>query len=533
MNWHHGRKRKALALGLALVFCSAAALSACESVGHNTVTSPSFTAYDGAADPGEPGLLMTIDTAGLTSVGVVESGVYYRTDSGNYGVMTFDGAYDTGAVFAEVVTADGYFIETKETSALTPTPESMNRYGLVDAKGRQLIPEEYASIRVLSDQYASAIRVLNETDDEYEAILYYADNMISFAYQAGSMIFAGEWEIFDLSSGKRVRGASGTNMTTTQYAARDLLVFTDDDGERVRMNAKGRELPALARPLTNGCYVMPGEEDAGVFRMDGTEIFRFDPSMYLMYSFEETDIYYAGLRTGYGIKYVILDENGEEASAYFDAEPQAIIDGVCVFADGELLDYKGNPIVPGEFDEIWVDTDLNRGVILREGNTYSFVRIWLEEGEPEPEEEDYGYGYYDYDYDEDYDDEEDEAAEEEAAPEETEPVMVPKGEVILTVDATAEIAVEPEDFYVTQDSSKGPLLYRFDTGEYSILDFSVRANWLARVAGAGDGNDLLDYLTGETVLEGYRYYTSTLKAPHTLILLAEAEDHADIYQIVT
>ena len=468
--------------------------------------------------PPENGLqdiLLRIDSSTLTGIGISDGGIYYRSKDGRYGIMTFDGSCDSGPVYTEVVTAERYFRVTEKEASAANTPESLNRYGLVNARGARLVPQEYAAVKVLNDRFATAIRVTGTTKETDKAVLFSSGNMISYSYQAGCVSYLGEWEVYDLSSGRRVQGASGTQNTATQYATNDLLVFTTDDGERVRMNEKGRMLSDFTHLLGNGSYTQNGEEEDTVYSAGGRKLFSYDPSTYLVYSIEDTDRYYAARRSSGGLKYVLLDENGEEISYAFSDTPQTVIDDAYVFAGGRLYDYDGNQLLDGAYDEIFPDNDLHRGAVLRKDNVYTFVVLTKKEDIPVPPAEE--------------EEEDEDAYGEEDPGEETEAIQLARE--IYTVTANSEYLVYPDGFYVTQDSSKGPLLYRFDTGEYKILDFSVRANWLARVAGDPGVNDLLDLYTGEKLLTGYNYYSVAHLNDRTLIVLAEADDHADVFRL--
>jgi hypothetical protein len=507
-----GKRIAAVVLAAALAASCAGLFGACVK---QTDTYPAKIRDAAPPENGLQDILLRIDSSTLTGIGISDGGIYYRSKDGLYGIMTFDGSCDSGPVYTEVVTAERYFRVSEKESSPQASPASLNRYGLVNARGTLLVPQEYAAVKVLNDRFATAIRVTETTKETDKAVLFSSGNMISYSYQAGCVSYLGEWEVYDLSSGRPIQGASGTQNTATQYATNDLLVFTNDDGDRVRMNAKGRVLSDFTHLLGNGSYTQSGEEEDAVFSAGGRKLFSYDPDTYLVYSIEDTDRYYAARRSSGGLKYVLLDENGEEISYAFSDTPQTVIDDTYVFVGGRLYDYEGNQLLDGTYDEIFPDNDLHRGAVLRKDNVYTFVVLMKKEDIPAPPAED--------EEDEDYDEDEDEEAEE------AEELQLARE--IYTVTANGEYLVYPDGFYVTQDSSKGPLLYRFDTGEYRILDFSVRANWLARVGGDPGVNDLLDLYTGEKILTGYNYYSVAHLDDRTLIVLAEADDHADVFRM--
>ncbi len=513
---NRGKRILAAVLAAALTASSASLFGAC---GRKATLVPKKITDVQAPETGLQDILQRIDSTGLTGIGISDGGIYYRAENGLYGIMTFDGSVDSGSIYAEVVTADGYFRVTKETGDTNGTPETLNRYGLVNARGVELVPQKYAAVKVLGSRFATAIRVTGIAENEDDAVLFSTDNMISYSYQAGSVMYAGEWEVYDLTNGRPVQDAHGTKNTATQYAANDLLVFTDDEGARVRMNSKSRTLSDFAHLLGNGAYTMSGEEEDTVYTATGKKLFSYDPSMYVIYGIDNTEKFYAARAGDGGLRYVLLDENGEEISyAYRDA-PQAVIDDTYVFANGHLYDYDGNQLLDGTYDEIWPDNDLHRGALLRKDNVYTFVELMKKEDIPEPPKTEENEEGEDEDYDS-YGEDED-----------TEEETVQLAHEIVTVTHNGEYLVYPDGFYVTQDSSKGPLLYRFDTGEYKFLDYSVRANWIAMVSGDPGVYDLMDLYTGEKLLSGYDYYTVAHNGDRTLIVLAEGEGYADVFRI--
>ena len=90
----------------------------------------------------------------------------------------------------------------------------LNCAGLVDATGKELLPQQYAAIDVLNDRFAHVSQVTHAVESKDDALVYYSNEPFSFMPDEDDTFFGGTWSIVDLTTVKPVPGATGTKPYT-------------------------------------------------------------------------------------------------------------------------------------------------------------------------------------------------------------------------------------------------------------------------------------------------------------------------------
>ena len=293
-----------------------------------------------------------------------EGGLYYKEGT-MYGVMSFDGSHDTGAIYVMCQPRGAYFMVSTDRQG--DGVDAYNRVGLVDGNGDEVVPLEYASLEVLGDRFIRATEITAITDNEEERLTYFMDG-------DKQVLCAGNWYIYDLQTGKTVPGATGTK----PYIAFDCGGYTKyvtDDKETVTALADGTVIPNDVMHLKNGHYAIAAEN--AVYDVDGTKLFTYDPNGYVPCESDGVSGYIIGKKTVDNTDtYVLYDESGEVVSAEFHSRP--LVHGQLVHADKKLMRFDGTAVLEGEYvtsyweskyGQLWVvDNGTSRQAVDKDGN---------------------------------------------------------------------------------------------------------------------------------------------------------------------
>ncbi len=314
-------------------------------------TAPPSAEQGNHTDPSISGKLDTASLpSGVTKLFEVDRSIYTVTSTavtyrdyklGKYGVMSLNGKKYTGAVFADADAVGEYVsVRTKELQKTTSV-ELVNTLGLLDGELRTVIPCEYAYMKKLGERYIYAIKVTEHTTKKDEAIFYISDSF-SLNPAEGDYMFKGNWCVFDLTTGKKVSGATGSDSSTV-YCQGDVITWTDKAGKKHMLNAKGEEIPANAKILESGAYVLDGT----VYDSDKKKLFTFNTETMSLHGLYEDSERFVGflLRE---TKYVILNKKGEQVSEFkFDDFPSVY--GNTVISDYIVYDINGKKLMDEEY----------------------------------------------------------------------------------------------------------------------------------------------------------------------------------------
>ncbi len=316
--------------------------------------------------PAEP---FDLNAAGLKAekIGSIErsfskfdGGLRYKDDEGKYGIMTLDGKKDTGAVYEYVGPEKNYF------SVYTTIPggekdfDGLNDSALVDAEGNEVIPEHYAAYNVLGERFVRVIEVDKITDSKDDALFYLTDDMISLSADDDDTLYTGNWYIYDLTTGKKVDGAAGTQAYRA-YEKGGTLEYTLDDETTVRLNAKLEKMPEDVSVYDNGCYVVRSDEERVMYASDGKELFSFTGEDFSVFSSIGDNFVVSRYKDGVS-KYFVVDRSGKTVSAEFNDYMSAAGDYLKV--QDSLYDYEGNKLSNDAYSSISFDDYRGLGTLL-------------------------------------------------------------------------------------------------------------------------------------------------------------------------
>ena len=97
---------------------------------NNNVVNGEFTEYLVAEKVG---------TLNVDNFSTAEGGVYYKGEKDLWGVVSFNGAHDTGAIFAAVTPRGKYFEVTEVVAVNENDIATLNKSYLIDGKGKTII----------------------------------------------------------------------------------------------------------------------------------------------------------------------------------------------------------------------------------------------------------------------------------------------------------------------------------------------------------------------------------------------------------
>lgn len=261
-----------------------------------------------------------------------DGGLYYRDESGKYGIMSLDGKKDSGAIYAFCQPLEEYFLVADEKPTFDAKPKELNVNGVVDANGKQLIPKEYASIDLMDSRFARVCQATGQTDSKDKQMLHY--NTI-----AGKVMLTGVWYIYDIQEGKRVPGATGTTRYAT-YTYGDYVKYVTDDKEICVVTPDGTPLPEKAIHLKNGCYALENESGGTVYNGKSKKLFTYKKDGWVPYDSTGLDGNIIAKKQVKGAdRFVLMDRKGKIISGEFDQKP--IIYGKRVYVDGKLYTMEG------------------------------------------------------------------------------------------------------------------------------------------------------------------------------------------------
>lgn len=380
-----------------------------------------------------------------------KGGLYYKDSNGKYGIISFDGVNDTGAKYFSVDSEDKYF--TFETAE--PVNEDdiagLNCLGLADGNGKEIIPPEYATCSVLNERYIKVCKVTEKTEDEDEALVYFTEKWLSLTPDEEDTLYKGNWYVFDLKTGAIIPGVTGTKGYPVS-AHGGCLEYATDDGETVSINGKGEKLPDNAYVFDNGCYAIDEGEKGTVYSADGTLLFAYSGNSYVPMHSSGDYIVASDYATG---KEYVMDLNGTVISEAFDTI--TCIYGKLVNQDDMLYRFDGTKVSEEKFDYIY-QGEVNEEYIACV-NDEKIVYLHAD-GTP---------------FDE-------------------------------ISRASGDIDIDSVDLVAYKDATKDRYYYSFKDKDFTVSGNSV-TSWYIESNYTDGVYDLVNVMTGETVLSGYSGYS--------------------------
>ncbi len=414
-------------------------------------------------------------------------GLYYSKD-GKYGIMTFDGKNDTGALWASVKECGKYFAVSDKALGDSLEPEDLNVSGVVDSKGNEILPCEYFMFTALSDRYIKAYKATERTFNEDEAMLYVGSaSLFSLGPGEDDPIFKGKWQVYDVVKGAFVEGLEGTKKEVSGMGVQamgDYLVTYADTSSETIVDSDGKVVDESITVFEDGSTAKLVDNKGVVFSPEGEELFTYELDGYIPTDF--FDGYYQASKSDADGKkdYVILNTGGEvilDVSDESSSIPKAC--GEIIVWNRTAYDLKGNVLLEKvSYQEYLVGAP--RWAVLLQNEEKAIV------------------AKYD-------------------------------GTVIATVDITDDIHFE-DNLTIFKQGEEGDLYYSHADGDFTlaITAYSDVSPWTAKCKVNNGVYDLIDTYTGEALLENYKEYRySGLDSDVYYIYAKNVNDEWEIFEI--
>ncbi len=411
-----------------------------------------------------------------------EGGLYYQNDgNGKYGVMSLDGNYDTGAVYSDCNPKGLYFEVSKARNRKFTEPKSLNDTGLVDGKGKVIVPVAYAYVESLNERYFLAIQATKIVGSKDEALIAYGDKDVdkvrkaNIADEETDFMFAGKWVVYDKTTGQVVPGVSGT-VDKSVVAYGNYISYNDDAGVKHIVDAKGQPL-YCTKIFSDGSYSVEGKIGT-LYDGDGKKLFDYDLASYIP-NYVDGEYYTAKFYRDSETVYVIMDKTGKVISSEFTSLPYFY--GELILIDGKVYDVTGKNIINGSYEYINYNAMFGDYYFLRNNDTYTLINK--------------------------------------------------KGEVLFEETDSDTKFVHPDNFLTSEKIEGDTYYYSFKDKAYNIKGYSF-APWLVKVEGNNSMYNLVSAISGETILEKYNGYTFTTVRGTAYYVYAKYNGGTDIYLIV-
>ena len=406
------------------------------------------------------------------------------------GKSTVEAIYPIGSNYGDYEDYEGlYLIVSTDGSAAEKTAASLNRLGVIDAKGNVIIPEGYVDILEVNQYYAICIRVTEETTDPEEAVITMNGTTFSAdASKEDKVYFKGEWELISLKTGQPVPGIAGTK--ASEYGEK-WKYSSYYSGELIELDynnyiwGDGTPLAAGAEVFSNGSYVVTTPSKGTVYNTDGTERFTFDPNQFsIEYS---RGSYFAARKLSDGSRgYTLLDKDGQPVSVEFSIKgyyaPISCGPFIIAAPEGDnvwhLYDLKGELVTDRPINQYYTEYDELHHVL--KADTKEDTDSYL--------------------------------------------FFTDEGELLLEV-SSADVRVS--DFKISRKDNY--YYYNFATKAFDLNGDKTSHQWWVVVRNDGGKYDLIDTFTGETLLRGYDSYKVVKSPEYGTVVGAKYNQTIDVF----
>lgn len=407
---------------------------------------------------------------------ITDGGAYYKDSSDKYGIVSHDGTKDSGPIYDYCEQMGRLFAVAKSLPS-EGDATALNCFGVVDAMGNEIVPAKYASATMVGDRYIRVCTITEATDSKDDALVYGTDDMFSFIANEDDDFYKGNWYIYDTQTGKQIEGLTGTKpYAISSYG--DCICYTNDDGEKIYANSKGEALSSDARVIDGGYYKTEKDKNGTVYSLDGKELFKYNTDDYSVSAYdEEADLFKASKYADGKTIYILLDKSGKKISAEFDGVP--VIYGKYVLALNKLYDFDGKVITEGEVDNVYMDPITKNAVMVKISDT-DITLLDMD------------------------------------------------GKELYKSDAGSK--VDSSTFLASKNVSGKTMYYSLKDKDYTI-DGHNCGPWIVSVSG-DKSNALVDTISGETMLEGYKTYQYCNADGKAHYIYAKVQDgQYDVYLI--
>ena len=418
-----------------------------------------------------------IGTVNRDNFSTADGGLYYKGDNGLWGVISYNGAHDTGAIYADV-TPRGEYFEVRKTSVVGVTdPNKLNNADLIDGKGKAIL-SGFAHYSVEGDRYVVAVKTTERTYIEDEAVVSFTDDTGLSSYSSSfDLLFKGAWAVYDMDTEKFVPGASGTKHSYVSASGR-YIQFSDSNNNSIKINEKGEPLPEGAKLFEDGSYSIEGKI-GDVYNAKGELMFSYDLTGFIP-SRVECGYYVANKYVDGVTKQVVMDNKGKVVSKEFD--DYITIYGEIVKCGDAVFNLEGKCVLEGTYESVYTDDMFGQNWILRNDDYYTMIDKNGDVFFNGPDDDDH---------------------------------------TVWTDDFLASKKVDDEYYY-----------YSYKDQDYTIKGYHF-APWIVKTPNANMLYDLVDTMTGKKLLEGYSDYANISRKSLAYYVYAKYNGGADVYLVVS
>lgn len=396
-------------------------------------------------------------------------GLYYRIGE-RYGVATFDGTVDSGAIYKVCQPLADAFLVAKEVGNESDS-KSFNTAGVVDAQGKVIVPLQYASVALVDDRFIRAVEITGTCETKDGSITEYKKANGDTVYCTGN------WYLYDITTGKRIPNATGTHPYAAYSYGGQYVKYVSDAKEEYIVHPDGTALPAEAIHLTNGYYVM--EQECAVYDAAGTRLFTYDPNGYIPTENKEITDYILGKKTVEGKDvYVLMDLTGAVVTAELEAVPTVC--GSVLHTNKKVLNLQGEPLFDALSNTLYMDPFTRQLWMMTDSDT-------------------------------------------------KEKILFDKDGNVLYSTVEEGLSFNVNNFSVSKKDGDTAHHLVLKSGAYDVVGASL-APWLVRVTAEDGTASLVETISGSTLLEGYSAISVGGGGEKALYVYAEnAEGTIEIY----
>ncbi|MBR2476590.1 MAG: OmpA family protein [Clostridia bacterium] len=407
-------------------------------------------------------------------------GLYYKGDDGLYGVMSLEGTYDTGAKYVSCRDVKSHFIVAEKMAVDYNDVAGLNSFGLINGKGRVVVPFQYADYYFISDRFVQVFEATERTyvDDDDAVIQYGSYEKVTLAAEQEAL-YKGKWYVYDVTTGKQVPGLTDTKEAGYILAEGGVITckFGGSD-ERIIVDADGNLLPEGANVLEDGSYTVEGKTGE-MYDDKHNLLFSYDLSGFIPKTANGDGSYVATKNVDGSTKSVVMDKTGNVISAEFNSN--IVCYGSVILMDNKVYNLEGNNIVEGTYDLVYYDKIIGNHWILKNDSGYTMIDK--------------------------------------------------NGAIYFTGGDGKDTTVFTNEFTASKKIDDKTMYYSHKDKDYTISGYAF-APWVVKVESANYRYDLVDTMTGEKLLEGYQSYSYTARNPMAYYVYAKYEGGTDVYLIV-
>ena len=331
-----------------------------------TVSTSEQTSNETPADNSTSGITATKLGATTKPPYSLSSKGYVYTDSTTkkYGIISFDTQSDTGAKYVYCDVEGDYFIIRLDNITSETDLTSINAYGMIDEKGNEIIPQEYAIIKKINDRYYKVSKATEKVATKDESDIYLTSSL--FVGGKADAYYKATCYVYDTVN-KKIVPNSTTKNTSSYSAYESLISYIDNNNTRIYINENGTPLPSDAKVLDNGAYI----SNNVIYASNGSKLFDVDTTGYAAYSYSGG--YYIGRKidSANNVSYAVLDASGKVVSTTFKNPPQ-VFNNLINTTDG-FYKFDGTSVIEGKFTLGFISDKFNTPTIIAYADTTAYL----------------------------------------------------------------------------------------------------------------------------------------------------------------